>query len=248
MPLFFVSLSMLSLSLSPNKTNMFKLLILLVPVVSLLNVACGNREYTLNGSVPHAFFNGDTAYAVSVSGDSVAVLSKGVIERGRFSLSGSADSVAVASLYISQKPVTPFIIEPGEISVFIAEKGVDVKGTPLNDALGSCLAVKDSFGVMMADILRKEARLLMEGVPGDEARVVVEDEFAVAAAKIEVYIDSFVRAHYNDVVGPFALGIYCNGMNYSMLRPKIQKLINDAPEKFRKNRFVESLRAGEGND
>ena len=58
----------------------------------------------------------------------------------------------------------------------------------------------------------------------------------------EEYIDSFVRSHYNDVLGPFVLAVYCGGMNYGMLNSKIQSLINDAPESFRNNRFVESLR------
>lgn len=234
---------MLNNSYAIKRIAMFRFLVLSFSVLFLLlNSSCGRNGYTLNGSVAHSFFNGDSVYAVSLSSDSFAVVSKGVIERGAFFLSGNTDSIIIASLYISQRPIVPFVTEAGDIIVSIGEDGAKVKGTPLNDALGNYLAVKDSFDILMTDILRNEARLLMEGVPANEARKLVERDFVLALDYVETYIDSLVRAHYNDAVGPFVLGLYCNGMNYGMLRPKIQTLINDAPESFRNSRFTESLR------
>ena len=208
----------------------------------LIHTSCDRNGYTLDGSVAHSFFNGDSVYILSLSADSGTVSSKGVVERGKFSLPGDAESIDVAMLYISNKPIIPFVVEPGKITVSVSADSVSVKGTPLNNELGRFIAVKDSFDIAMTGILRKEARMLMEGVSADEARVALQQEFAVADAGFEEYIDSFVRSHYNDVLGPFVLAVYCGGMNYGMLNSKIQSLINDAPESFRNNRFVESLR------
>ena len=218
--------------------------ILIFPFVSislLLNISCGGNGYTLNGSVSHSFFNGDSVHAVSISGDSIVVFSRGVVERGVFSLSGSVDSAVIASLCISGRPVAPFVIEPGEITMLVGENSVVVRGTVLNDALGCYMEKKDSFNSVLSDILRKEACLLMDGASVKDARLVVEKEFALAVATVESYVDSFVRAHYNDIVGPFVFRLYCNGMSYGMLQPKMKELINEAPERFRSSRFVESL-------
>ena len=213
----------------------------LISIFLLLNISCGGNGYTLNGSVSHSFFNGDSVHIVSMSADSLVVVSSGFVERGVFSLSGSADSAVIASLYISGRPVAPFVIEPGEISLLVGENDVVVSGTSLNDALNSYMEKKDSFNYAISDILRKEARLLMDGASADNARLVVEKEFALAVVAVESYVDSFVRAHYNDIIGPFAFSLYCNGMSYALLQPRMKELINEAPERFRRSRFVESL-------
>ena len=234
---------MLNNSYAIKRIAMSRFIIMSVSLFFLfIYTSCNRNGYTLNGSVAHSFFNGDSVYVLSMSADSGTVSSKGVVERGKFSLSGDAGSTDVAMLYISHNPVMPLVVEPGEITVSVGTDGISVKGTPLNNELGRFIAVKDSFDIAMTDILRKEARMLMEGFSADEARLAVQQEFAVAAAGFEEYIDSFVRSHYNDVLGPFVLAVYCGGMNYGMLNSKIQSLINDAPESFRNNRFVESLR------
>ena len=235
--------SMLNNCYAIKRIAMSRFIILSVSLFFLfIYTSCDRNGYTLDGSVAHSFFNGDSVYILSLSADSGTVSSKGVVERGKFSLPGDAESIDVAMLYISNKPIIPFVVEPGKITVSVSADSVSVKGTPLNNELGRFIAAKDSFDIAMTDILRKEARMLMEGVSADEARVAVQQEFAVAAARFEEYIDSFVRSHYNDVLGPFVLSVYCGGMNYGMLNSKIQSLINDAPESFRNNRFVESLR------
>lgn len=206
--------------------------------VLALSLSCDRRGYTVEGVVAHGYFNGDSVYVKSLSNDVPAVVASGVVERGRFMLSGSADSVYMAMLYVSQTPVVPLVLEPGRITVSLENGGVSVGGTPLNAGLASFLAVKDSIDTYLAGILRKEARMLIDGVLADEARYVIEREFGDAVNSAEMYVDSFVRSHHDDVLGPFVFGLYCSGMNYDMLPLRMKSLLDDSPEIFRRNPFL----------
>jgi hypothetical protein len=164
------------------------------------------------------------------------------VGRGKFALSGTADSALVVSLYVSHTPVAPFVMEPGTITVSLGNEKAVVGGTPLNDELARFAVMKDSFDTMLSEILRKEARLLMNGVPADEARRVIECEFSEAVENAEACTDSFVRMHYDDVLGPFLFGLYSGGMSYGMLPARMKRLYDESPAKFRASRFLELLR------
>lgn len=208
----------------------------------MLLVSCDNRSYRIEGSVAHGYFNGDSVYVKTLSGDSLRVVAQGVVGRGKFELSGTADSALVVSLYISHTPVAPFVMEPGTITVSLGNDNAVVGGTALNDELARFVAMKDSFDTMLSEILRKEARLLMNGVPADEARRVIEREFSEAVENAEVCTDSFVRMHYDDVLGPFLFGLYSSGMSYGMLPARMKRLYDESPAKFRASRFLELLK------
>lgn len=219
------------------KSFLFSLLLFSV----LLSVSCDGRGYTVKGEISHGYFNGDTVYAVAFSGDSVVKVAGGIVDKGAFSLSGTVDSSYIALLQISHIKITPFVVEPGQIKMDIDDDGVYVGGTPLNDAFASFKVMKDSFDTILSGILRKEARLLIEGVPADKARSMIEGEFRSVVDSAEVYIEGFVRSHYDDVLGPFVLSLYCSGMSYTMLQPRMKALYDESPESFRNSHFMESL-------
>jgi hypothetical protein len=133
------------------------------------------------------------------------------------------------------------VVESGEIKIDVDGGNVNVSGTVLNDELDRFMAKKDSFDIALDEVLGSEARMIMDGVPADEARDIVERKFVSLTTELELYVDGYIRRHYNDVIGPCVLKMYCADVPYSLLNERVKKLIEDAPDVFRNDSFVKGM-------
>lgn len=220
--------------------NIFRFCYLFL-ISSVLLTACSGDGYTVSGTVSDNFYNDDTVYVKRQSGDSISTVGSCRIEAGCFRMSGAVDTAYLAVLYLGNTPVVPFVVEPGNITINVEGDGAKVSGTLLNDELNLFMAKKDSFEVVINDILGSEARMIMDGISADEARERVERRFISLTTELEIYVDSYIRRHYNDIIGPCVLKMYCADVPYSMLNDRVKRIIEDAPEQFRNDRFVKGM-------
>lgn len=218
-----------------NKLRNFYFLFIII----LLSACSGG--YNIKGTVSDNFYNGDTVYVKRQSGDEIVTVGNCRINSGSFGIKGDADTTFLAVLYLGNMPVVPFVVESGEIKIDIDGGNVNVSGTVLNDELDRFMAKKDSFDIALDEVLGSEARMIMDGVPADEARDIVERKFVSLTTELELYVDGYIRRHYNDVIGPCVLKMYCADVPYSLLNERVKKLIEDAPDVFRNDSFVKGM-------
>ena len=78
-------------------------------------------------------------------------------------MEGVLDSSVIASLYMDDINIMPFVIEKGKIAINIDNARIVVSGTPLNDRLYDFVGKKTSLDDRAYELERKESRMIMDG-------------------------------------------------------------------------------------
>lgn len=220
---------------------MFRLpLLLLVPSLFLF-LSCEKNRYTLKGTISCDYYDGDTVFLRQYSNDTLLNVASAVIKDGGFEFEGEASDPYVGGLYVSEVLIMPLVVEKGVIDVVLSDEDATVKGTSLNDAMLEYLDRMDGYKKEVADVSRMKARLIMDGVDADEADRVVEQAFVRLNVEMEVYINNFIKNHYNDIVGPFVFRQWYGHMLYPMSSSKAKELIENAPDFFRQHEYVKKV-------
>ncbi|MEG0454048.1 MAG: DUF4369 domain-containing protein, partial [Bacteroides sp.] len=125
--------------------------------------------YNLEGSSSVSSLDGRMLFIKTLSnGEWVKVDSAEVIH-GLFSMKGVVDSVMMVSLYMDDESIMPLVLENGNIKITINNTELKATGTTLNDALYEFVDKKNAMDLQIAELERKEARMVMDG--GDLAEI-----------------------------------------------------------------------------
>lgn len=128
-------------------------------MVSLLAFTSCASEYKIEGSSSVSRLDGKMLFVKVPSGDRMLSIDSAEVIHGMFKMEGITDSTSMASLYMDDESIMPFVIEKGKISISIDNARIVVTGTPLNDRLYD-LWEKDFFG-------RQSVRAGASGEPYD---------------------------------------------------------------------------------
>jgi hypothetical protein len=170
------------------------------------------------------------------------------VVHGKFKFRGIMDSVMMASVFLENSSVMPVVLESGDVSVNIDENMQSATGTPLNDSLSNFIKKKSQIDARMAELPTKQLRMIMDGIDEDQIR----EELAEQARELEIENDKlitrFIRANYNNVLGPGVFMIMTNSFPYPIMNPQIEEIISQAPPYFKNNPYVkEYIRVAESN-
>ena len=93
----------------------------------------------------------------------------------------------------------------------------------------------------MYELERMEAALILEGHTAESAAVQMEDEFASVGDSLDKYVEDFIKEHYTTVLGPCVFQLLCSAMPYPLMTKQVERLLNDAPESFLSDPYIESF-------
>ena len=224
---------------------MFKTLGWLFVPVMLFLVSCEKNICKMNGLISYGYYNGDTVALCKYSNDSLINVGQSTIKQGVFGIECTANEPYMAGLYLNNVLLAPMVVEPGDINVRITAEETTVSGTVLNDALYRYIARVDSFKLSLADISRMEARLIMNGSDADAAKSFVERTFMKTNLEMELYIDNFIKEHYNDILGPFVFRQWYGPMLYPASNERVKDIMQGAPEYFKEHEYVKFVISAE---
>lgn len=183
----------------------------------------------------------NTAYLEYNKGNEVIKMDSCDIVHGKFSMSGTLDSVmcVVLDLGVCQLPV---VLEKGDIKVNVQNSFMKAEGTPLNDKLYVFLNSRDSLTMQLAELPHRESELILSGVDHDEIlRQLGEDEaeLRIALEKLET---KFITENFDNVLGVTWFMQLCD-IEYSkygraMTSVQIEEIYSLAPDEFKENPMV----------
>lgn len=205
--------------------------------IIVMTTSCRN-EYTVQGFTDDTYFDGARVYLKTDAGGMWHVVDSGDILHGRFSMSGSADSVRIVTLFVGDEAVMPVVVERGVIKIDIGLYEATVGGTPLNDMLAGFIDTKCSFERRMEEFERIENSLILDGHTAESAAAFVRDSVAAVGDSMSAYVEGFIREHYRDVLGPCVFRLLCNTLPYPLMTKQIERILADAPEEFLADGFV----------
>lgn len=207
-------------------------------VVSLLAFTSCASEYKIEGSSSVSRLDGKMLFVKVPSGDRMLNVDSAEVIHGVFRLEGIADSTVIASLYMDDESILPFVIEKGKIAININNARIIVSGTPLNDRLYDFVGKKTSLDDQAYELERKESRMIMDGKTPDEIQREITKEREKLAAEMNKLAKDFIQSNYDNVLGPGVFIMLCNNFPYPVVTPLIEEIIDGAPDSFKNNPLV----------
>ena len=201
-----------------------------------LMTACQSNTYKITGTI-EGLEPSDTLY-LTYDMETGAPSDTIIVENGRFSMEGQADSVKLAMIYSARhnERNANFFIEPGEIHITISEQHTEsrVGGTPCNEQWQELLDSVVTIG--------KRINVVAEHIYGN---TVSKEEQERGMARIEK-----MEKHFADVVVNFARKNIKNEFGYFLLTFYPEDLIDNAtrmelfkqlPENMRQRPLVKQM-------
>ncbi|MBO5888178.1 MAG: DUF4369 domain-containing protein [Bacteroidaceae bacterium] len=209
----------------------------LILVVLLALISC-KSQYMVKGSSDVDDLEGKMlTLKVYVNGEMRSIDSTRVVH-GRFNFGGGMDSIMLANIFFNDISVMPIVLEEGEVMLDIGETQQSATGTPLNDTLSGFILRKTQLDARMAELPRLESRMIMDGADYDEIAYELGKQSKEIAAENDQLITRFIRANYNNVLGPGIFMILTSSLPYPILNPQLEEIITDAPPYFLGHPYV----------
>lgn len=211
-------------------------------------LASCSEQYLVSGSSNVAGLEGNMLYLRVFKDDNMCAIDSSRVVHGRFKFHGIMDSVMMAYVFLAENSVMPVVLENGDVNVRIDETAQSATGTPLNDSLTSFIQKKSQIDARMAELPHLESQMIMNGIDHDQ----ILAELGAQARDLEIENDKlvtrFIRANYNNVLGPGVFMIMTSGFQYPILNPQIEEIISQAPPYFKNHPYVkEYIKEAESN-
>ena len=207
-------------------------------VVSLLALTSCASEYKIEGSSSVSRLDGKMLFIKVPDGDRMVKVDSAEVIHGIFKMEGVLDSSVIASLYMDDINIMPFVIEKGKIAINIDNARIVVSGTPLNDRLYDFVGKKTSLDDRAYELERKESRMIMDGKDPKFIQEEMEKQRTALGNDMDDLAKTFIQENYNNVLGTGVFLMLCNGFPYPVLTPIMEEIINDAPDSFKNNPMI----------
>lgn len=197
-------------------------------------------SYNVEGSSSITALDGSKLYLKAIKNNQLKNLDSCEVVHGEFHFSGTLDSIRMASLYMDDESVMPFVLEKGDIVVKIEAGRQIVSGTPLNDSLYVFIEEHNRLSNQMNELSHKQSQMLLDGI--DEAAI--NEQLSLEAAKIasdeDRLVTKFIEANFDNVLGPGVFMMITSQYRYPILTPQIEDLMSKATKVFKEDPYVKN--------
>ena len=216
---------------------MFRFCFVLLFITTL--TSCGKR-FKIDGVTSVSRLDGKMLFVKVVSGDQLVNIDSAEVIHGYFQMEGKVDSVVLASLYMDDECIMPFVLEEGNINIEINNVGISVKGTPLNDSFNKFIEDKTTIDDKAYEVEREESRMIMDGVDVNTVQEEIEKQRSNVINQMDNLIKTFIQNNYENVLGSGVFIMIGNSLPYPFLTPLMEEIVNEAPETFKNNYLIKN--------
>ena len=204
----------------------------------MLALSSCSTGYKIEGSSSVLRLDGKMLFVKIHQGNQMIKIDSAEVIHGIFSMEGIVDSTVIASLYMDDESIMPFVVEDGDIKIQIDNAHIMVSGTPLNDKLYHFVKSRNILEDRAYEVERMESRMIMDGKSEEEIALEVGKEREKLSNELDELAKSFIQENYDNVLGPGVFIMLCNSFPYPVLTPVIEEIVNGAPEKFKNDTMV----------
>ena len=207
-------------------------------VIFLLALSSCSTGYKIEGSSSVLRLDGKMLFVKIPQGNQMIKIDSAEVIHGIFSMEGIVDSTVIASLYMDDESIMPFVVEDGDIKIQIDNAHIMVSGTPLNDKLYHFVKSRNILEDRAYEVERMESRMIMDGKSEEEIALELGKEREKLSKELDELAKTFIQENYDNVLGPGVFIMLCNSFPYPVLTPVIEEIVNGAPEKFKNDTMV----------
>ena len=211
---------------------------LVVLILTLFVFASCVSEYQIKGSSSVSLLDGKMLFIKVPKGDTMINIDSAEVIHGEFVMNGVVDSAIIASLFMDDQSIMPFVVEQGNIDIKIENARIIVSGTPLNNRLYDFIGKKNSIDDRAYELERMESRMIMDGKNSDEIESEMNKEREKISEEMNSLAKEFIQSNYENILGPGVFIMLCNGLPYPVITPVIEEIVNEAPEAFQNHPMI----------
>jgi len=200
--------------------------------------AASCTKYKIAGTTNLESVDGHMLYLKGFVNDELVNIDSCEVVHGKFSFSGSLDSVQVVTLCIDENPVLPVVLEDGEVQVELNEQRQQCKGTPLNDTLTVFNKRYEELMTRFDDLSHRQSQAIMNGEDMDVVNRQLAEQEQVLVTEEDKMISTFISENFDNCLGPYIFQLATSGYPYPMLTPWIDALMSKATEKFKNSPYI----------
>ena len=207
-------------------------------VILMVTLVSCSTGYKIEGSSSVMRLDGKMLFVKIARGNEMIKIDSAEVIHGVFSMEGIVDSTVIASLYMDDESIMPFVMEDGDIKIQIDNADIMVSGTPLNDKLYHFVKSRNILLDRVYEVERLESRMIMDGKSEEEIAEEVVKEREKLSKELDDLAKTFIQENYDNVLGPGVFIMLCNSFPYPVLTPVIEEIVNNAPENFKNDTMV----------
>ena len=199
----------------------------------LLAMASCNNGYEIKGHTSISGLDGKMVYIKAIKNGEWAAVDSAEVLHGSFKMNGSVDSTVMVTLYMGNESIMPMVLEKGNIEVTIAPTKLQAKGTVLNDMLAGFIDKRNEQEARLAELERKEARLVLDGANVDDVQNELKAEEERLMKETREHILQFIKDNNSNVLGPAVFMMICSTLPYPVITPELEEIISTVPASFK---------------
>lgn len=204
----------------------------------LISISCTTQRYTIVGSASDRSFDGKMLYLRALCDSTMEILDSCEIIHGKFAFSFPYQGITLASLLVDNEQLMPLVLEEGEITVALNVTGHLVTGTPLNDSLYTFLNRKKAIDTQLAELPKRETKLIMDGMEHEEIVNMLNKEYDALMSDGDQLMTQFIVQNMNNVLAPGGFMVLTSGLPYPLLTPQIEFIWMKASAQFKEHPYV----------
>ena len=198
-----------------------------------------SKTYYISGKSSVTQANGKAVSLRSHVDNEWVIRDSAQIIHGGFVMQGELDSAEIVSIFLDDVLLMPMVLESGRIEITYTIDGLQVRGTDLNERLYAFIAKKGEFDKQLAEALRIENRLILQGYSTEEAQATADQQAAAVTEKAQQLTKEFITANYKNLLGPSVFLMVCaSSFPYPYLTPDLEAIYESAPSLFKENTKV----------
>lgn len=214
--------------------------VLIILLLSVGLASCSNK-YKIEGKSEITSLDGKTLTLKLQKNGMLTTIDSAEVVHGYFKLSGKADSVCMATLFVGEQGIMPVVLESGRIKVLLTNQKLEASGTALNDALYQFIDKRDQLERQLADLDHQQAQMVMNGANFDEVNEQLTRKGNELVSEINRCVETFIKDNYDNVLAPTAFMMLCSNLSYPIMTDQIQRILSVAPPTFTNNEMVKDF-------
>lgn len=215
------------------------LLLFSLLAISLL-VGCNRQQMNIQGISSLPQLEGRMLYLRIYQDGDLATIDSSRIIHGKFQFTGpQRDTCLMANLFMGDESLMPVVIDGSPLRIILSENERKVEGSALNDSLFAFIRRKTALDRQLAELPRRESRMILDGMEHEEILMQLNQEAAILGAQEDDLVMGFIKANMDNVLGPGVFMIVTSALPYPMLNPRIEELITLASPTFLEDPYVQ---------
>ena len=137
---------------------------------------------------------------------------------GSFRFQGTEpDSSVMACLFLGDESIMPVALDGSALTVKLDAAERKVTGSALNDTLFAFIARKAELDARVAELPRRESRMILDGMDHDEILRLLNTEAVVLSEQENALVSKFIKDNMHNCLGPGVFMIVTSNFPYPIL-------------------------------